>query len=145
VSDRLIGRLAVRERGDPTQAAILPMGLAAMIGSEVTPALQAFVRDVFAEVDGEVCQRARPDEMADHASPLIKLRVVEGWYHSPILQDPERASSVIVDWLRAHLYRAQPGYSSLRQARGSADPAFGVRASRNAWYGATNGSGACTV
>jgi putative flippase GtrA len=39
----------------------------------------------------------------------------------------------------------QPGYSSLRQARGSADSGFGVRASRKEWYGATNGSGAITV
>ncbi len=121
--------------------------LAAMIGGEVTPALEAYVRDVFAEVDGEVCQRARLDEMAalllgviDHdararaelieiptlliacgepaerramrerawtqlvqASPLIELQVVEGWYHNPILQDPDRASSMIVDWLQGHL------------------------------------------
>jgi hypothetical protein len=39
----------------------------------------------------------------------------------------------------------QPGYSSLRQARGSSGSGFGVRASRNEWYGATNGSGADTV
>ena len=39
----------------------------------------------------------------------------------------------------------QSGYSSLRQTRGSSDPAFGVRWSRNEWYGATNGSGAITV
>lgn len=39
----------------------------------------------------------------------------------------------------------QSGYSSLRQARGSPDSAFGVRLSRNEWYGATNGSGAVTV
>jgi hypothetical protein len=42
-------------------------------------------------------------------------------------------------------YRDQSGYSSLRQARGSAGSGFGVRSSRNAWYGATNGSGAITV
>jgi hypothetical protein len=40
---------------------------------------------------------------------------------------------------------AQSGYSSLRQARGSSASGFGVRASRNEWYGATNGSGAETV
>jgi hypothetical protein len=39
----------------------------------------------------------------------------------------------------------QSGYSSLRQARGSSGSGFGVRASRNEWYGATNGSGADTV
>ena len=39
----------------------------------------------------------------------------------------------------------QLGYSSLRQARGSPDPAFGVRSSRNELYGATNRSGAITV
>ena len=37
------------------------------------------------------------------------------------------------------------GYSSLRQARGSSGPGFGVRPSRNELYGATNGSGADTV
>jgi pimeloyl-ACP methyl ester carboxylesterase len=123
--------------------------LAQMIGGEVTPALEVYVRDVFAEVDGEVHQRGRPEGMADlllaaldhdvraqaerikirtlliacteppepralrekawtrlaEASPLIDLRVVEGWYHNPILQDPERASSMIVDWLEAHLER----------------------------------------
>jgi pimeloyl-ACP methyl ester carboxylesterase len=121
--------------------------LAAMIGGEVTPALQAYVRDVFTDSDGEVRQRASPAGMADlllgvvdhdaraeaerieiptlliacgeppepralrerawtrlaEASPLIELRVVEGWYHNPILQDPARASSMIVDWLAAHL------------------------------------------
>jgi hypothetical protein len=42
---------------------------------------------------------------------------------------------------------AQPssGYSSLRQARGSAGGSFGVRSSRKEKYGATNGSGADTV
>ena len=42
-------------------------------------------------------------------------------------------------------YRDESGYSSLRQARGSSAPAFGVRLSRNELYGATNGSGAVTV
>jgi hypothetical protein len=42
-------------------------------------------------------------------------------------------------------YRDQAGYSSLRQARGSSGSGFGVRSSRNEWYGATNGSGAITV
>jgi CheY-like chemotaxis protein len=42
-------------------------------------------------------------------------------------------------------YRGQLGYSSLRQARGSAGSGFGVRLSRNEWYGATNESGAVTV
>src|SRR5262249_8234160 len=46
---------------------------------------------------------------------------------------------------RARFERDQSGYSSLRQARGSSDSAFGVRLSRNEWYGATNGSGAITV
>jgi pimeloyl-ACP methyl ester carboxylesterase len=121
--------------------------LAAMIGGEVTPALQGYVRDVFVETDGEIRQRARPERMADlllgvvdhdpcalaaqietptlliacgeppqpratrqrawtalaAASPLIELQVVEGWHHNPILQDPERASSMIVEWLQAHL------------------------------------------
>lgn len=122
-------------------------GLGAMIQAEATPALEAYVREVFAEVDGEVRQRARADEMTDlllgivdhdalgraerieiptllmacgepregrevrerawtrqaEASPLIELQVVEGWNHNPIFQDPERASSMIVGWLQAHL------------------------------------------
>jgi hypothetical protein len=41
--------------------------------------------------------------------------------------------------------RDQLGYSSLRQARVSSGCAFGVRSSRNEWYGATNRSGAITV
>jgi predicted metal-binding membrane protein len=39
----------------------------------------------------------------------------------------------------------QSGYSSFRQARGSAGWTFGVRSSRKLEYGATNGSGADTV
>src|SRR5439155_2510354 len=39
----------------------------------------------------------------------------------------------------------QSGYSSFRQARGSAGSGFGVRSSRKLKYGATNGSGADTV
>jgi pimeloyl-ACP methyl ester carboxylesterase len=122
-------------------------GFAVMIGSDVTPALEAYVRDVCVEVDGEVRQGATADTMADlllasvdhdararaerieiptlliacgepqerrgsrerawtrlvEASSLIELRVVEEWRHNPILQDPARASSMIVDWLRGHL------------------------------------------
>ena len=52
-------------------------------------------------------------------------------------------------WALAHSwrssYRYQSGYSSLRQARGSSGPGFGVRSSRKELYGATNGSGAATV
>lgn len=39
--------------------------LATMIGGEVTLALEAYVRDVFWQVDGEVRQRGRADQMAD--------------------------------------------------------------------------------
>jgi pimeloyl-ACP methyl ester carboxylesterase len=39
--------------------------LSKLIGGEVTPALKAYVRDVFAEVDGEIRERARPERMAD--------------------------------------------------------------------------------
>jgi len=39
--------------------------LATMIGGEVTPAFEAYIRDVFAETDGEVRERARADRMAD--------------------------------------------------------------------------------
>ena len=121
--------------------------LAVMIGSEVTPVLEAYVRDAFVADDGEIRERARPESMADlllavldqdvraraeririptlliacgepgerravrekawtqlaEASDLIDLRVVEGWYHNPILQDPERATSAIVRWLQPHL------------------------------------------
>jgi pimeloyl-ACP methyl ester carboxylesterase len=121
--------------------------LAAMIGAEVTPALAAYVGEVFGEVDGEVRQLARADDMADlllgivdhdvlprarrleiptlliacgeprqaratrerawtqlaEASPLIELQVVEDWHHNPIFQDPDRARTLVVDWLAAHL------------------------------------------
>jgi pimeloyl-ACP methyl ester carboxylesterase len=121
--------------------------LAVLIGSEVTPALEAYVRDVFVADDGEIRERARPDSMADlllavldqdvrdraeririptlliacgkprerravrekawtqlaESSDLIDLRVVEGWYHNPIVQDPERAASLIVRWLEPYL------------------------------------------
>jgi len=53
-------------------------------------------------------------------------------------RDGQRAAS-------RHVYRVQSGYSSLRQARNSSAWGFGVRFSRKAWYGATNGSGAATV
>ena len=39
--------------------------LAAIVGSAPSPALEAYVRDVFAEVGGEIRERARPDQMAD--------------------------------------------------------------------------------
>jgi glyoxylase-like metal-dependent hydrolase (beta-lactamase superfamily II) len=52
-------------------------------------------------------------------------------------------------WLRAVLrtsgHRAGSGYSSLRRTLSSPAGSFGVRRSRNEWYGATNGSGAVTV
>ena len=123
--------------------------LAAMIGGEVTPALEGDVRDMCEEVEGEIRQRARADRMADlllaandhdacawaqririptlliacaepaerraprerawtrfaQASELIDLQVVDGWHHNPILQDPERASSLITGWLRGHMDR----------------------------------------
>ena len=46
---------------------------------------------------------------------------------------------------RVKVMSTQSGYSSLRQERGSAGWAFGVRSSRELKYGATNGSGAATV
>lgn len=39
--------------------------LAAMIGGDDTPALKAYVRDVFDEIDGEVRETATPDRAAD--------------------------------------------------------------------------------
>jgi pimeloyl-ACP methyl ester carboxylesterase len=121
--------------------------LAAMIGGAVTPALEAYVRDVFVAADGEIRERARAAWMADlllavldqdvrlraariqlptlliacgepaesrtiretawtrlaEASALVELEVVEGWRHNPILQDPERASSLIAGWLERHV------------------------------------------
>jgi hypothetical protein len=55
------------------------------------------------------------------------------------------ASATATDRKPKRLYRDQSGYSSLRQARGSSGPGFGVRLSRKELYGATNGSGAATV
>ncbi len=39
--------------------------LAAMISSDQTPALKAYVREVFAEIDGEIRELATPDRAAD--------------------------------------------------------------------------------
>lgn len=39
--------------------------LAAMISSHQTPALKAYVREVFAEIDGEIRELATPDQAAD--------------------------------------------------------------------------------
>jgi len=39
--------------------------LAAMVSSDQTPALAAYAREVFAEIDGEIRERATPDQAAD--------------------------------------------------------------------------------
>jgi hypothetical protein len=60
-------------------------------------------------------------------------------------RDRERAPIMawLLPWDRA--LRAQNGYSSLRQLRGSSGCGFGVRSSSMLKKGATNGSGAITV
>jgi pimeloyl-ACP methyl ester carboxylesterase len=39
--------------------------MAAMLGSEQTPEFDAYLREVFAEQDGEICERAAPEVTAD--------------------------------------------------------------------------------
>jgi pimeloyl-ACP methyl ester carboxylesterase len=53
------------ELGMPTTEGRAIRQLAAIVGSAPSPALEAYVRDVFAEVGGEIRERARPDQMAD--------------------------------------------------------------------------------
>lgn len=50
--------------------------LAAMIGAEVTPAVEDYVRDVFGEVNGEICGRARSDVSADLLLATLRQDVV---------------------------------------------------------------------
>ncbi len=45
--------------------------LATMIGGEPTPMLEAYIREVFVEVDGEIRSPTPPDVMADHVLALM--------------------------------------------------------------------------
>jgi pimeloyl-ACP methyl ester carboxylesterase len=121
--------------------------VAEMVSADVTPALEAYVREVMVEVDGEVRRAASPEQSADlvlavvcqdvvalgrrlqvptlliacgqppstrpirerawralvSASPMVELYVADEWGHNPVLQAPEASSSLIADWLRAHI------------------------------------------
>jgi len=88
-----------------------------------------------------------PDDRVSSMAGLPQTRE-----HFPCLGDARAlrpgalaASATARDCKPKRPYRDQSGYSSLRQARGSSGSGFGVRSSRNEWYGATNGSGAITV
>jgi pimeloyl-ACP methyl ester carboxylesterase len=37
------------------------------------------------------------------ASPMVDLHVADEWGHNPVLQAPEASSSLIADWLGAHI------------------------------------------
>ena len=45
--------------------------LATMIGGEPSPMLEAYIREVFVEVDGEICQPASLEEMADQVLAVV--------------------------------------------------------------------------
>ena len=101
--------------------------------------------------------RRRPKEVAEERAierrghvqpPLSRWTAAEGDQLGVGRRGPPKHP----DRLEAHYSLArcwwtkrQSGYSSFRQARGSAGWAFGVRSSRKLKYGATNGSGAITV
>ena len=50
--------------------------LAAMIGGEPTPVLEAYVREVFVEVDGAIREPTPPEEMADQVLALVDRDVL---------------------------------------------------------------------
>ncbi len=121
--------------------------VAEMVSADVSPALEAYDREVMVEADGEVRRRASPEKSADlvlavvgqdvvalgrrlqvptlliacgqppssrpvrerawralvDASPMVELHVADEWGHNPVLQAPEASSSLIADWLRAHI------------------------------------------
>lgn len=61
--------------------------LAAMIGSDQTPALKAYVREVFAEIDGEIRELETPDQAADLLLATFdhEVRVLAGRLAVPTL------------------------------------------------------------
>jgi pimeloyl-ACP methyl ester carboxylesterase len=50
--------------------------LAGIIGGEPTEIVEAYVRDVFAEVDGEICERISPEEAADQVLAVVEHDVL---------------------------------------------------------------------
>ena len=50
--------------------------LAGIIGGEPTEMVEAYVRDVFAEVDGEICERISPEEAADQVLAVVEHDVL---------------------------------------------------------------------
>jgi pimeloyl-ACP methyl ester carboxylesterase len=46
--------------------------LASMIGVEPTPAIEAFVRSELTEVDGEICDNASPESVADLLLAVVR-------------------------------------------------------------------------
>jgi len=81
--------------------------LALMVGSDATPALDAYVRDVFSEVDGEIRERARPDRMADLLLAVLDRDALARAQRVPVPtlpiacgQPPERRATREKAWQR---------------------------------------------
>jgi pimeloyl-ACP methyl ester carboxylesterase len=95
----------VRQRASPDAMAELLLGV--VVDDDTRARAERIAVPTLLIACGEPSQwramRERAWTALAQASPLIELQVVEGWNHNPILQDPERASRMIVDWLGARL------------------------------------------
>lgn len=94
----------VRERMAPDRMADL---LLAVVDGDVRARAARVQVPTFLIACARPPERRAPREEAwtrlAQASPLIELHVAEEWGHNPTVQDPEGASRLIADWLRAHI------------------------------------------
>jgi pimeloyl-ACP methyl ester carboxylesterase len=94
----------VRERASPESMANLLLGV---LDQDVGARARHVQIPTLLIACGEPADRRAIREQAwsrlAEVSSLIDLQVVEDWRHNPILQDPERATSMIVGWLERHI------------------------------------------
>ena len=93
--------------------------LAGIIGGEPTEMVEAYVRDVFAEVDGEIRERISPEEAADQVLAVVEHDVLSSRPSCPgsDTADRERAASRTPGHQRARLATVHRGISADRTAR----------------------------